>query len=88
MGARRCAGCPVELTILDDLPVRLNPNAGRILFVQDPTVFTYFMDGNAYDAEGQGFWVKGAASSDIILRTEHPLTRIEFLITSRGGRTP
>ncbi len=78
---------PVELTILDDLPVRLNPTRGRILFVQDPTVFTYFMDANAYDAEGQGFWVKGAASSDIILRTEHPLTRIEFLITSRVANT-
>ena len=50
-------------------------------------MFTYFMDANAYDAEGQGFWVKGAASSDIVLRTEHPLTRIEFLITSRVANT-
>ena len=78
---------PVELTILDDLPVRLNPQRGRIPFVNDPTVFTYFMDGDTYDAEGQGFWVKGKASSDVILRTEHPLTRIEFDIRSKVPNT-
>jgi hypothetical protein len=78
---------PVELTILDDLPVRLKWNRGRIIFVHDPTVFTYFMDGDTYDAEGQGFWVKGKASSDVILRTEHPLTRIEFDIRSKVPNT-
>ena len=78
---------PVELTILDDLPVRLNWKRGRIIFVHDPTVFTYFMDGDTYDAEGQGFWVKGKASSDVILRTEHPLTRIEFDIHSKVANT-
>ncbi len=80
---------PVELTILDDLPVRLNRARGRIIFVHDPTVFTYFMDGNSYDAEADGpaFWVKGNASSDVILRTEHPITRIEFDIRSRVANT-
>ena len=58
--ARAAALPAVELTILDDLPVRLNINRGRIIFVHDPTVFTYFMDADAFDAEADGpaFWVK------------------------------
>ncbi|HKW03137.1 MAG TPA: hypothetical protein VJN96_25150 [Vicinamibacterales bacterium] len=80
---------PVELTILDDLPVRLRWDRGRIIFVHDPTVFTYFMDADAYDAEADGpaFWVKGKASTDVVLRTEHPLTRIEFDVRSRVPNT-
>ena len=78
---------PIELTIVDDLPVRLNPKRGRIILVHDPTVFAYLMDQNTYDAEGQGYWVRGGASTDIVFRTEQPLTRLELDITTRVANT-
>jgi hypothetical protein len=78
---------PIELTIVDDLPVRLNPKRGRIILVHDPTVFAYLMDPNTYDAEGQGYWVRGGASTDIVFRTEQPLTRLELDITTRVANT-
>ncbi len=74
---------PIELTIMDELPVRLNQSRGRILFVKDPTVFTYAMDANMYFAEGQGFWIRGGASTDIVLRTDRPLTRLDLDISTR-----
>jgi hypothetical protein len=87
---------PIELTILDDLPVRLDRRLGRVILVQDPTVFTYAMDPNMYFAEGQAFWIRGGASTDIVLRIDRPLTRLELDLTTRvpnvvtvsfGGRT-
>lgn len=74
---------PIELTILDDLPVRLDVRRGRVILVKDPTVFTYAMDPNMYFAEGQAFWIRGNASTDIVLRIDRPLTRLELDLTTR-----
>ncbi|MFI5177888.1 MAG: hypothetical protein ACHQO8_04975 [Vicinamibacterales bacterium] len=78
---------PIELTIMDDLPVRLNGKRGRIILVQDPTVFAYLMDKNTYDAEGQGYWIAGDASTDIVLRIDRPLTRLELDLSTRVPNT-
>ena len=78
---------PIELTIVDDLPVRLNLSRGRIILVHDPTVYAYLMDQNTYDAEGQGYWLRGGASTDMVMRTEQPLTRLELDITTRVPNT-
>jgi hypothetical protein len=79
---------PIELTILDDLPVRLQgPQRARIPFVHDPTVLMYHMDPNTYFAEGQAFWIAGDASTDVVFRTEHPLTRLEVDISTRVPNT-
>ncbi len=79
---------PIELTIVDDLPVRLQgPKRARIPFVHDPTVLMYHMDPNTFFAEGQGFWIAGDASTDIVFRTEQPLTRFEVDLTTRVPNT-
>ena len=78
---------PIELTIVDDLPVRLNQKRGRIILVHDPTVYAYLMDQNTYDAEGQGYWLRGGASTDMVMRTDFPLTRVELEITTRVPNT-
>jgi hypothetical protein len=73
---------PIELTMMDQLPVRLDVLRSRIEFVHDPTVFLYYMDSNTYFAEGNGFWIRGGAAADIVIRTERPLTRVRLGLSS------
>ena len=72
---------PVELTLVNNLPVFLNPQRGRILVSRDPEVFLYYMDGNTYFQEKDGFWVAPGVA-DIIVRTERPLTELDLKISS------
>lgn len=69
---------PIEITLLLDLPYRLNALRGPILFVQEPTVQVIYMDANTYSAEGQGFWIAGGDTAETIVRTERPLRRVEI----------
>jgi hypothetical protein len=81
---------PIELTLINDLPVRLYPHQqrGPVLFSHEPFVYLYYMDGNTYFAERDGFWVAGHAATDIIVRTDYPLTQMELqLQTSRTPNT-
>lgn len=72
---------PVELTMVDDLPVRLGPR-GRIPFGPEPAALLYFLDEATFSPEGRGFWVAGDAATDIIVRTERPIARVKFLVRS------
>jgi hypothetical protein len=78
---------PIELTLLNDLPVRLNQQRGGILFVPEPTVLVYYMDGNTYSAEGQGFWIAGADRAQTVIRSERPLRRVDFVISAPIANT-
>lgn len=71
---------PVELTIMENLPVRLNHDRARIEVSTDPEVFLYYMDSNTYFQEKDGFWVAGGATADIVIRTEVPLTRLDLRV--------
>jgi len=59
---------PIELTLLNDLPVAANPDRSRQLLGGTPPVMAYFPDDNAFDPEGEWFWVKGKSRADVILR--------------------
>jgi hypothetical protein len=63
---------PIELTMLNDLPVNANPNRSRRLLAGE--VMSYFPDDNAYSPEGEFFWVRGRSRSDVILRA--PLAKL------------
>ncbi len=63
---------PVELTLVDDLPVRLAPLRSRITLADS---LIYLLDQNAYFPEGDGFWIKGAAHAEIIVRTDRAIDR-------------
>jgi len=57
---------PIELTMLNDLPVLQQPErAKRIL---RGGVLSYFPDDGAYLPEGESFWVRGKSCADVILR--------------------
>jgi hypothetical protein len=68
---------PIELTMVDDLPVRLSDRA-RIPYGTNPEVLLYFMDTRASPPEGQGIWVQAKGTAEIIVRSEHPLTAVKL----------
>jgi hypothetical protein len=86
---------PVELTILNQLPVALNPQRYRVPVSSNPEVFLYYLDGNTYfqepdpsDTAGaaqpmpHNFWV-APGTAQIVVRTERPLTGLGLEISSR-----
>jgi hypothetical protein len=59
---------PTELTMVNDLPVNVQPTRVRQPLGGTPPVFAYFIDDNVYNREGDAFWVKGESTADILLR--------------------
>jgi hypothetical protein len=57
---------PIELTMLNDLPVAANPDRAKRLLRGG--VLAYFPDDNAYTPEGDSFWLRGKRRADVILR--------------------
>lgn len=83
---------PVELTLLDDSPARLNPNRGRIPFWIDSFVLMYYMDAHSYSPEPaggvpgaptDGFWIAGDRTARIGVRSPTPLTSVTITVWSR-----
>jgi hypothetical protein len=64
---------PIELTLADDLPVRLNLARSRLDLDNG---LLYLMDENAFMPEaGKRFWVAGAARAEMILRTDRAIEK-------------
>jgi hypothetical protein len=59
---------PTELTMVNDLPINVQPSRIRQPLGGTPPVFAYFIDDNAYNRERDAFWVKGESTADILLR--------------------
>ena len=75
---------PVELTMVNDLPIMLDAGRARVRYGQDPTLLLYYLDHNAYLPEPPGIWVTGGRRADLIVRTDHrPLETVRVTLTSR-----
>ncbi len=59
---------PVELSLVNDLPINVTPSKVKQPLAGTPPVQAYFLDDNAYAREGEWFWVRGESRADIILR--------------------
>jgi hypothetical protein len=59
---------PVELTLLNDLPVNLTASRVKVPLGGSPPLQAYFLDDNAYTREGEKFWVRGESRADVMLR--------------------
>lgn len=59
---------PVELSLVNDMPVNVTPSRAKQPLAGTPPVLAYFLDDNAYNREGEWFWVRGEARADLILR--------------------
>ena len=75
---------PVELTMVNDLPIMLDARRARVRYGQDPTLLLYYLDHNASLPEPPGIWVTGGRQADLIVRTDHrPLETVQVTLTSR-----
>ena len=79
---------PVELTLVNDLPVNTDPDHARLWFGDnpgkgDPGFLVYFLDDNAYGREAdKSFWTRGGAKAEFIIKTDRPMRRAVFRLTS------
>ncbi len=64
---------PVELTMINDLPVMLDAGRSRIPVGEDPTLLVYLLDDNSWRPEPTGIWIAGKSRAEIIVRTSEPL---------------
>lgn len=78
---------PVELTLLNDLPIFTEPERGRVWFGDlgqgDPGFLVSFLDDYAYGKEGdKSFWVRGGSRAELVLKTDRPIRRAVFTLTA------
>ncbi len=78
---------PVELTLVNDLPVNTNPDHARLWFGDtgqgDPGFLIYFLDNNAYGRElDKSFWTRGGERADFIIKTDRPIRRATLTLTA------
>ena len=63
---------PIELTLLNDLPVSGDRDRARKPLAGEPPIDAYFPDDGSYPPEGESFWVRGGRRADVILRARAP----------------
>jgi hypothetical protein len=79
---------PVELSLLNDLPMNVTPSHVRQPLGGTPPVLAYFLDDNAYRREGDGFWVRGESRADLLLRAPVVTETRDGADTLRSLRIP
>ena len=77
---------PVEMTLINTLPINTRLDRVRVLFGAGPRFQIYFLDDNAYPREGERFWLRGDSRADLIVKTADVARRLRFTVT--GGRVP
>lgn len=77
---------PVEMTLLNNLPITTRVERVRVLFGTSPRFQVYFLDDNAYPREGDAFWVRGDSRADLILKAAQPARTLR--LTLNGGSRP
>lgn len=78
---------PVELTLLNDLPIFTEPDRSRVWFGDlgqgDVGFLVTFLDDNAYGAEAdKSFWVRGESRADIVIKTDRPIRKAIFTVAA------
>lgn len=77
---------PIELTLINDLPVNNEPERRRLWFGDtgqgDPGFLLYFLDDNAFPEGDKTFWTRGHARAEYIVKTDRPIRRAKFTLTA------
>jgi hypothetical protein len=77
---------PVEMTLLNTLPITTRQDRVRVLFGTSPRFQIYFLDDNAFPREGDGFWLRGDSRADLIVKTVDAARTLR--LTLSGGNAP
>ena len=67
---------PVELTMVNDLPARLDSRRSRVVYDTDPPILLYYLDENAWLPEELGIWTAGGKRADLVVRTNQTLASL------------
>lgn len=73
---------PVEMTMLNDLPILLDSGRGRRPYGENPRLLLYLLDDNAW-LESQRIWVRGGSRTEIVARSAEPMSAFRVSIRSR-----
>ena len=73
---------PIELTMVNDLPIQLEQERARIAYGGEPEFLFDYLDDNAFRPEEPGFWVAGEARADIVVRTTRPVNTLDVTLRS------
>jgi hypothetical protein len=79
---------PVELTLVNDLPVNTDKSKVRVWFgddpdLRDPGFQIYFLDDSAYGREeDRSFWVRGEARAEFLVKVDRPMKRLMLTLTA------
>ncbi len=73
---------PVEMTLLNDLPINTRLDRVRVLFGTEPRFQIYFLDDNAFQREADAFWVRGDARADLVVKTADSARRLRLAFTA------
>ncbi len=74
---------PVELTLVNDLPINTNLARVRVPFGEQRRFQIYFLDDNAYAREENSFWVRGDSTAEMLVKSAEPASRL--LLTLATG---
>ncbi len=73
---------PVELTMVDDLPIKLDRWRINFPVGSDPELSLFLIDENVYPPEPAGVWVHGERRGDLLLRSRVPLSGLRVTLSS------
>jgi hypothetical protein len=73
---------PVELTLVNDLPINTQANRARIWFGESRRFQIYFLDDNSYAREELTFWVRGQSRADLLVKTVDPASALDLDLAS------
>jgi hypothetical protein len=78
---------PVELTLLNDLPIVTEGERSRMWFGDlgqgDAGFLVTFLDDNAYNREDdKSFWTRGDSRADLVLKTDRPIRKATFMLAA------
>jgi hypothetical protein len=78
---------PVELTLLNDLPVNNEPDHARIWFGDlgqgDPGFLVYFLDDHTFGRDiDKSFWTRGQSRAEFVIKTDRPIRKAAFTVAA------
>jgi hypothetical protein len=73
---------PIELTMVNDLPITLDRNRARQPYGKDPELSLFLIDENVYPPEPAGIWSVGGRRGDLVFRTKQPLASLRVSLRS------
>ena len=74
---------PVELTLVNDLPINTNTARVRVLFGPPELRFQiYFLDDNAFPRDADSFWIRGRSRADMLFKTPEAVSRLKLTVAN------